>query len=252
MSLKVEKGNEGNESSAELERLKKENEALKKAAAEKQQSANQNQIPAGITAEQLTEILKVFTQKKDEEADLQAGVVAEKVPLEDIDQDGVVFYAPLSGYVISGDSRNGMAIKLPWGKKSIFFEHMHTKIIKTGKYDEVAPLSKYHSHSKREIEWLRNHSKFGVLFYESSPTMKIHEASKAARLADILAGIKELDLNEIVKRCNAEGVGINENIEDMKTGLAFKIFERELAHEKNNAKNRLEDSQKQALLLNKK
>jgi len=253
--MAVQKSEESQDSKKNNE-VNREEEILKqlKQAQDEIAALKKNQISPssnGISADQLERILSVVTAKKEEELDLHAGIVAEKIPLEDIDPHGVVFYAPLAGYVISGDTKNGIPIKLPWGKKSIFFEHMHTKIIKTGKYDEVAPLSKYHSSSKKEIEWLRNHSMCNVLFYESSPSMKVREASTAARLADILAGIKDLDLHEIVKRCHAEGVGVNDSIEDMRVGLAYKTLEKELSKDKELAKTRLENTEKASKLLNK-
>lgn len=212
---------------------------------------NQQQGQSGITAEQLAQILSVVTKKQEEELDLSAGVVAEKIPVEDIDDKGVTFYAPLSGYVISGDTRQGISVKLPWGKKNIFFEHLHTRKIKTDKGEEVAPLSRYHSHSKKEIEWLRGHSFFNIIFHESSSTMKNLEEARAARLADILIGIKGLSLHEIVKRCHAEGLGVNDNIEDMRSHLAYKMFEREVSLDQDVLKTKAENVEKQKQLLNK-
>lgn len=234
------------EQSRIIAEMRLELEALKK---------NQMFSPAavgGISAEQLKEILQVVTQKKEEELDLSQGVVAEKIPKEDFNPEGVRFYAPLAGYVISGDKRNGHSVKLPWGKKSIFFEHLHTRKIQSGKYQEVSPLSMYISHSKKEIEWLREHSYCGIIFYEGSQEIKNREALKSARLADIMVYLKNLELPQLTKKCHESGVGISDDVAVMRTNLAFKLFTDEKDKEELFTKSSLEEADKASVLLKRK
>jgi hypothetical protein len=205
----------------------------------------------GISPEQLQKILETVTHRKEKELDFEAGIDSESIPIEDYDEKGVTFFAPGAGYVTSGDKRNGINIKIPYGKKSIFFEHYNSKTFKQGKYNTIAHVSKYTSHSKKEIEWLRNHSKFNVYFYPSPDGMLNTEVSKSMRIADIMNWLKDLDHPALIARCKENSVEPNEDPAIMRSNLAFKMYQKELINSEETAKRKISETEKEKLLSSK-
>lgn len=77
------------------------------------------------------------------------------------EKDYVRFYAHVSGYVIVDDLRNGIPIRTPYGNK-IEFKYFGSKSSGTGRFEEREHISSYTCKSKKEVEWIRSHTLFGV------------------------------------------------------------------------------------------
>jgi hypothetical protein len=200
----------------------------------------------------LAELIERLVPNKETSDDLSGGVTMDRIPKDDVMDTPVTYYAPLNGYVISGDIRNGIPVKLPWGKKSIFFDHYDSRIIQQGKYNEIAPLAIYRTRSKKEVEFLDNHSFNGIIFHKGAPKLKDSlEAARAARLSEILINLKALDLHELFHRCNVERIGVNDDNEAMRSALALKLLDREQSNSERITLSRLNDADKEKDLLNK-
>jgi len=228
---------------AEMKRLKEELEELKK------RELAQEKLPAGITGEQLQKILEVVTINQ-KDIDYSQGVQEEAIPVEDYVKEGVAFFAPFSGYVISGDIRKGVPVKLPFNKKSIFFEWATSRRIQQGKYDGISHISMYRSHSKKEIEWLREHSFYGSYFYETSKSMANLDAQKASRVAEIMSYLKSMDLNDLYKRADEYGIQKSEDVASLRGNIAMKMWEAEDKQNIEAARTKIAMVDKETLLLN--
>jgi len=209
---------------------------------------NQSQ---SLNPKMLESILEKFAQAnsgrsmKDDDAEIQP-------PLSDYDEVGVRFCAPKIGYFIIDDKRKGRVERLPFNKKGVFFEHAATRIMQVGKYQATAPISVYRSHSKAEIAWIREHSRYGTEIYESSTEAAHADAVRMARLANIMQAIQNYELPDLMKVAKENNVAISEDSNALRTNIAFAILDRELAAENMQTKKTLEETYKHSVLLGKK
>jgi len=192
-------------------------------------SIPQPAVTPGLSAEQFAQILKAVKEKGD--VDFDEGLEEQEIPIEDFDEVGVVFYTPCVGRILVDDKRKGRRVKLPYNKKFIFFEYEATRRMQQGKYEAIAPFSKYRSHSKKEIEWLRNHTDYRITFYESSTEAANADILMMKKLTRIMTTLVNYTLPDIIKRCKEYNVMPSDDPQIMRHHLAIAMAKKELESE---------------------
>ncbi len=209
---------------------------------------NTNTSIGGMSPEQFQVFMDSVTNIKKKDLDFEEGVDEAQIPVEDFDEVGVRFCVPATGYVMSCDRRKGKIVKLPWGKKTIFFEHEGTRKRGQGKYQELSTISSYRSHSKKEIEWVRNHSMYGVLIYESSNNAMNVDMLKIQRLSRAISVLRSVEHFDVVRMCKGYGIDISDDLNTMRYQIAHEQVRRELENEGMSTQRMLETSSKEALM----
>lgn len=228
--------------------------ALQKQVAELQQKNNGQSLPAGfagMSAEQFQKFMDAVTETKKKDLDYEEGIDEAQIPPEDFDEDGVRFCVPSTGYAMSCDRRKGKIVKLPWNKKVIFFEHEGTRKINQGKFHEVAPISSYRSHSKKEIEWIRQHSMYGVLIYENSNNVINANMVRIQKLSRVISVLKNYDYLDLMKRCKEYGVKQCDDVNELRFLIAQAMVDREMQQEGLRTSSILQAAAKESLVLDK-
>ena len=141
-------------------------------------------------------------------------------------KDIVRFYAYKSNYVIVDDLRQGRAVQTPF-KNKIMFDHMGTKTTGVGKHKETEHSCVYSCKSKKESEWLKDHSLYNVTFYASGGTGALMSTSskKASKMASLMSGLKAQDRYSIISMCQQHGIEMMEDANEMRIALANKLSE---------------------------
>lgn len=187
--------------------------------------------------------------KKAEDLDYSEGIKSEDIPLDDYIENGITFCAPFSGYAIADDRRQGHLIRLPYNKKFIFFDYQGQRKFQQGKYIQLMVFSTYTSKSKKEIQWLREHTFFGTMFYESTKDIESFDVQRAQKLARIMNMLTQFELPQIISRCKEYGVPIGQDISVMRSMLAMEMSKRELDSEKTAKQRNIEEAEKEKKLL---
>lgn len=230
----------------EFSKMKSELEALRKNGAP--------QVAAsGFTAEQFTELIRAVTKAAKEKPDSELDDIRQYIRAEDIDHDdydpeGVRFCAYNTGYVIVDDVRSGRPVFTPY-KNKIFFVYQATKRIKGGKYEELTTFSSYVSHSKKEQAWLREHSYYGILFFENARAAMNIDAKKAHRLAKFINMLNNMGQHQIVQYCRQYGVPINDSLKEMRIQVAYKMADLEQDKENESTSTTLRSTFEDKLML---
>ena len=131
------------------------------------------------------------------------------------------------------------------------FKYQSTRRYQQGKYEAISPFSTYTSHSKKEIEWLRASSKYGIYYYENSngvASSDLRKIQKLSRIMTILAGFETIDL---IKRAKEYGVAYTEDPRDMRLELAHRMVEKELESEREKTQAVLDQNFKERLIVGK-
>ena len=202
--------------------------------------------PSSTGNQELIEALKGLNGNKNsyDEADSSGYLNPDSIDPEDIlEGDKIVrFYAYKSNYVIVDDKRQGRAVRTPF-KNNIMFEHVGTKTTGVGKYKETEHSCVYNCKSKKEAEWLKDHSLYGVVFYASGGEGHIMSVSskKASKMASLMSGLKAQDRFAIVNMCKQHGIEMTEDANEMRIALANKLSEDADLQEKKTSENMVKE-----------
>jgi hypothetical protein len=191
-----------------------------------------NNSPGGN--KELIEALKSLKDNNDESkynyesVDASGYLDPDRIDPKDIleGKDIVRFYAYKSNYVIVDDLRQGRAVQTPF-KNKIMFDHMGTKTTGVGKHKETEHSCVYSCKSKKEAEWLKEHSLYNVTFYASGGAGALMSISskKATKMASLMSGLKAQDRYSIISMCQQHGIEMMEDANEMRIALANKLSE---------------------------
>lgn len=156
------------------------------------------------------------------------------------EKDYVRFYAHVSGYVVVDDLRNGIPIRTPYGNK-IEFKYFGSKSSGTGRFEEREHISSYTCKSKKEAEWLRGHTMFGVKFFESAGEETSIDGKKAVKMATMMNNLMAQDKHTIIEMCRANDIPMMEDAQKMRLALANKLTEGMINQEKKADEERIKE-----------
>lgn len=190
--------------------------------------------------------------RKVDEIDYNRGIDESQIPEDDIltREEWVTFCVPKAGYPLTCDYRNGYIVKLPYGKQLIWFEFIHMNKAQAGKHTVTTPIATYVCKSRKEMEWIRNHSLFGTLIFESTKAAMNTDAERAMRLATVVGILKSKELPEIVADSRQFNLPfIKDNVEQMRHNLAMALVNREHDNYQTQEKERAEQAWKDQQLI---
>ncbi len=139
--------------------------------------------------------------------------------------DGVaIFFAKSAAYALYDDVRNGHTIRTPYGR-SFKFKLLIRQVDKTSARNPVyLSLSALQVRSKKEYEWLKAHTLFGIKFYEQKDGGKEISEDLQDLIVKAWQITSQMDDHTVMQRCNGENIDIDtSDISKLRKKLAFKI-----------------------------
>jgi hypothetical protein len=212
----------------------------------------ENPTQQGLSTSDIVKIGEAFT-KKQNEASFEEAVDESEIDTEDYEKEGVTFSAPYVGYMINDDVRKGRIVRLPNKKRSVFFDyHAERRFNVPGsKHEQKISFSTYTSHSKKEIIWLREHTLYNTMFFEAMATIQTSDVMRLTRLAKNMTLLKNTDNYKLVQYCREYNIAMGGNIDVIRTELAVKMTDNEMAAENRKGHENAADLYKRKELLNK-
>lgn len=146
---------------------------------------------------------------------------------EDYDEKGAMFTSYGNGYLIIDDKRNGHAVRTPYGNKFKFrFQGAH--ITRVGRVDSYSSFCSFRTNSKREIEWLRSHSRYGIEFYENTNLAISMDARKIDIAARIHKQVQNLERDQILARAKKHNIPIGGDLDGIASMLSLTMATEEM------------------------
>jgi len=169
---------------------------------------------------------------------------------EDELEEPIEFFTHSIGYVIVDDSRNGFAIPNPYRKKNITFKHRFAKRKGHGKEQNIEHFSTYICNSKKEAEWLRNHSYFNIKFFDDISRTKHVGHEEARMFAHYFNMVEDYDANQVRKQSRERGLVVYKELREQKVALAVSLAQERISADDESNKNRVIDAIKDAYVEN--
>lgn len=147
-----------------------------------------------------------------------------EIDSEDLLPSPEIFFTTSVSYAIYDDKRNGHTIKTPYGrpfKFKVAYRVVEKGITRDPKYTTLSSLIVL---SKKESEWLKNHTKFGFSFYlqrngGSDTSTELQELrGKAYQM------VSSMNDHQVMQRATLEGLSMTSmDIDKLRRDLSMKI-----------------------------
>lgn len=155
-----------------------------------------------------------------------------------IDRDDVlsvpdIFFSNSVSFAIYDDKRAGHTIKTPYGR-SFKFKTTTRVIDKTSSRSPVyTSLSAVVISSKKESQWLRSHTLFGIKFFEKKSDGKDINLEMQDKIVNSWAMVSQFEDHYVMQRCMSEGIAVDtDDISQLRRRLAFKIAQNMISSDK--------------------
>lgn len=143
---------------------------------------------------------------------------------EDYLKEGVVFVCHSSMHLVHTDTRRGVPVVVPYGKPVIFKDTERT-IYKDGQYQNVNYRCFAKVHSKKVLEYLEDHTEYGIKFFKLSESKDYttEDKMKMDYLIKANTMVNSADSVKIAGLCSQYGVPLSEHPDVIRTLLKHKI-----------------------------
>jgi hypothetical protein len=204
-----------------------------KRTAKKEASSFANQNNGNISPQDMKSLLaEAFKMAQQSSFSSVDKMIMTEVPTEDLLEEPVIFYARQQTYTIWSDFRKGFEIRTPYKRPIHFTNVMRSKSQTAGgrRNADVIAVSACQIISKKELEFLEQHSDYGIKFFKNIAGTVERENDEYRFLEE---AAREVGTNELELIQKAQAFGIPVDMRDMSL-LRRKIIEK-VAKEKLNA-----------------
>ena len=150
------------------------------------------------------------------------------------------FFAYSINFSIHGDRRLGKEVIPPQG--AIKFKPIVRSKRQGRKGDEVISVSSVKVHSRSVANYLRNHSAFGISFFESMDAVLNINTEWAQKLVEANSAIQRLSDQGVIARTRQEGLPIGTDIGKMRKELVERVALSSMRQQERNQYQNLKNS----------
>lgn len=141
----------------------------------------------------------------------------------------VVFFAFSMNFSIHGDKKRGVETLPPNGP--IKFKPLVRTKRKRNRDVQVISVSSIKVNSSAEVEYLRNHSQYGIAFFENMTSAMAVDSTWAQKMMEAQQSISRLSDMQVIARIQQEGLSVTNSPEAMRRQLVELTAERAKAQQ---------------------
>ena len=191
-------------------------------------------LPVSIVEKMMRELEEKLLNKfssqinKLKTAEAQKELDADLAYVQDLQDDWleqpVVFFAFSMNFSIHGDRKRGVETLPPNG--AIKFKPLVRTKRKRSRDVQVISVSSIKVNSKTEVEYLRNHSQYGIAFFENMTSAMAVDSTWAQKMMEAQQSITRLSDMQVIARIQQEGLSVTNSPEAMRRQLVEITAER--------------------------
>jgi hypothetical protein len=191
-------------------------------------------LPVSIVEKMMKELEEKLLNKfssqinKLKTAEAQKEIDADLAYVQDLQEDWleqpVVFFAFSMNFSIHGDKKRGIETLPPNG--AIKFKPLVRTKRKRNRDVQVVSVSSIKVNSASEVEYLRNHSQYGIAFFENMTSAMAVDSTWAQKMMEAQQSITRLSDMQVIARVQQEGLSVTNSTEAMRRQLVEITAER--------------------------
>ena len=196
-------------------------------------------VPVSIVEKMMRELEEKLLNKfssqinKLKTAEAQKGLDADLDYVQNLQDDWleqpVVFFAFSMNFSIHGDKKRGVETTPPNGP--IKFKPLVRTKRKRNRDVQVISVSSIKVNSAAEVEYLRNHSQYGIAFFENMTSAMAVDSTWAQKMMEAQQSISRLSDMQVIARIQQEGLSVTNSPEAMRRQLVELTAERAKAQQ---------------------
>lgn len=196
-------------------------------------------LPVSIVEKMMRELEEKLLNKfssqinKLKTAEAQKGLDADLDYVQNLQDDWleqpVVFFAFSMNFSIHGDKKRGVETTPPNGP--IKFKPLVRTKRKRNRDVQVISVSSIKVNSAAEVEYLRNHSQYGIAFFENMTSAMAVDSTWAQKMMEAQQSISRLSDMQVIARIQQEGLSVTNSPEAMRRQLVELTAERAKAQQ---------------------
>tara|TARA_R110002020_G_scaffold220785_1_gene428732 strand:+ start:12644 stop:13462 length:819 start_codon:yes stop_codon:yes gene_type:complete len=151
----------------------------------------------------------------------------EEIDVEDYLETPAMFYCYSFSHICIGDTRFGHSVNTPY-KRPVRFKPLYRyKKPGTSRYnEEIVSMSCCIVRSKKEADWIRNHTLYGIRYFENTKDVQTIDRVFADRLVEMSNMLNGMSQFEVIERAKQEGVEVNADVDDVRKRLSYNLAEK--------------------------
>lgn len=196
-------------------------------------------VPVSIVEKMMRELEEKLLNKFSSQINKLKTAEAQKTLDADLDyvqnlqddwlEQPVVFFAFSMNFSIHGDKKRGVETTPPNGP--IKFKPLVRTKRKRNRDVQVISVSSIKVNSAAEVEYLRNHSQYGIAFFENMTSAMAVDSTWAQKMMEAQQSISRLSDMQVIARIQQEGLSVTNSPEAMRRQLVELTAERAKAQQ---------------------
>jgi len=157
----------------------------------------------------------------------------EEINVDDYLEEPVMVYCYRFLHICIGDTRWGQPVKTPYNRPIRFKPLYRYQKPGVSRYDtEIVSMSCAILRSKKERDFIRNHTHFGICYFESPKETHNIERQLADKLVEMSNMLNSMSQFEVIERARMEGMKITNDVDDIKKRLTYLLAEQSMKNPK--------------------
>ena len=146
----------------------------------------------------------------------------------------VTFFAYSLSFALYGDKRRGKVENTPSGEAIKFEPYYRYNVKNAGKRgNETVSICRATVQSLQTVKWLRDHSQFGIKFFENIKSAIDQDVFLAEKMVQVSNMISNLSDMKVIDRAKSEGINITDpDISNIRQQLIKKIATKQIDQER--------------------
>ncbi len=188
----------------------------------------------GEVPEQFLKLIEDLREEIEELKKRPTHVSVEEQEMIDVREDYLetpaTFFAFSTRFALWGDKRFGKESIPPAGEEIIFKRlHRYNRPATSGKGQETVCTCVAVVRSKKAAEWLREHSLFGIKFFERMDKVQKINVTLAEKMVEMNAVVSNMNEYQVIERCKVENIDIDiPDARQLRKLLIKKLAEKEI------------------------
>lgn len=150
-----------------------------------------------------------------------------EIDVKDYLDKPVVLFCYSHSHICMGDKRFGQNVKTPYDTPIRFKHLMRYKKPGTSRYnDEMITMSSVSLRSKKEANWMKKHTLFGIKYFEDIQDAKSVSKTFSDKLVETSMYLNSMSEFEVIERAKSEQLEITSNVDDIRRRLVYAITEK--------------------------
>jgi hypothetical protein len=185
-----------------------------------------------VLLRKMTEAMEMMSRSNNDGRVQVDPIAAHEIDIEDVIDEPVFFFSFHQAYTIWGDRRKGQAILNPF-TKPIKFDPEYRQVKNGANGKEVIAVSRCKIISRKELDYLRTHTLYGITFFENLEEATTADAMIADSMQEAAGVVNSMSQYAVVERARLLQIPVSSDTDLLRKQIIQKMAKESMSHKSN-------------------